>query len=130
MKEPRITPDDKPEGLTHNPFAALRARHGTPAGAPQESAPEGSDETTHAPTDARARRVVVQREKKGRAGKTVTRVTGLEAGDLTEIAGRLKRALGCGASVEAGDVLLQGALTERAAGWLRENTGVDVTIGN
>jgi translation initiation factor 1 (eIF-1/SUI1) len=129
MKEPRITPDDKPDGLTHSPFAALRARHGTPGGAPQES-PDCGGATTPPPPDARARRVVVQREKKGRSGKTVTRITGLDAASRVEIVGRLKRALGCGASIESDDVLLQGALTERAARWLRENAGVDVTIGN
>jgi translation initiation factor 1 (eIF-1/SUI1) len=42
----------------------------------------------------------------------------------------MKRALGCGASVEERDVLLQGALTERAAQWLRARGWSDVSIGN
>jgi translation initiation factor 1 len=74
----------------------------------------------------------VRREKKGRGGKTVTRVTGLgpAGADLPQLARELKRALGCGASVDGTDVLLQGSMTERAAAWLEERFEVPVSIGN
>jgi hypothetical protein len=42
----------------------------------------------------------------------------------------MKRALGCGASVEEGDVLPKGALVERAAIWLEERLGRRVTRGD
>jgi translation initiation factor 1 len=120
MKKPRPPQDDRPGGLTHNPFAALR--------------PEGRSESPAAPSPEppRSGRLVVRREKKGRGGKTVTRVSGLELGEveLEQLAREMKRALGCGATVEEADILLQGALTERAAKWLRERTGAAVTIGN
>ena len=120
--------DDLPKGLTHNPFAVLR-----PDGKP---APPGKPEKAETPTDeppaSSANQVVVRREKKGRGGKTVTRVSGLElkSTDLTSLARDLKKGLGCGASVDGEDILLQGALTERAAAWLEARRGVRVTIGN
>ena len=120
-KEPQ---DDVPDGLVHNPFAALR-----PGGAaPVDDTVESEPEADRAPT-AKGSRLVVQREKRGRAGKTVTRVRGLEAGQ-DDVARRMKKALGCGAAVEDGDVILQGSLTERAAQWLRRELDVAVTVGN
>lgn len=117
-------------GLTHNPFAALRP-DGKPAASPElPQSPQSPGST--GPGDAPAARMVVRREKKGRAGKTVTRVSGLdvEGNPLAELAREMKRALGCGATIEDGDVLLQGALTERAAGWLEKRFGAAVRIGN
>lgn len=127
-KRTRIDPEDAPDGLHHNPFAALRPS-GTPAPAP---APRPAEADPEPDSGADGPRLVVRREKRGRAGKTVTRVSGLglRGAQLDELARRLKRALGCGASVEAPDVLLQGALTDRAAAWLTENLGARVTIGN
>jgi uncharacterized repeat protein (TIGR03833 family) len=57
-------------------------------------------------------------ESRGRSGKVVTRISGLPAENLDAIASRLRRGLGCGASVERGDVILQGSLAERASEWL------------
>jgi len=121
MKRRRRTPDDPTPGSSHRPFAALRPSLG--------SAP--TDEAAGALAPG-AGRIVVRREKKGRAGKTVTRVAGLslEVPGLEQLARELKRALGCGASIEGGEIVLQGAMTERAAQWLRARTGADVTVGN
>ena len=127
----RIDQDDAPEGLKHNPFAALRKDAGAERPA-TESAAADVGSTASAEPGAQAGRVCVRREKRGRAGKTVTRVSGLE-GDLDALQGlarELKKALGCGASVEDDCVLLQGALTERAAAWLERRLGAKVTIGN
>ena len=74
--------------------------------------------------------LVVRREKKGRGGKTVTRISGLGDQDLPALARDLKRALGCGATVEEGDVLVQGAQVERAAAWLEQRFGRTVVRGN
>ena len=65
-------------------------------------------------------RVVLRRERKGRGGRTVTMVQGLgwDTDALTELARRMARALGCGAGVEDGDVVLQGDLVKRAEAWL------------
>ena len=122
MNRRRSTPDDQPGGMTYRPFAALRASTGS----------QPADEAPRTPAVPGAGRIVVRREKKGRAGKTVTRVygAGLEAPVLERLTRDLKRALGCGASIEEGEIVLQGDMTQRAAAWLRARTGADVTVGN
>lgn len=54
--------------------------------------------------------VRVQREKKGRKGKTVTTVSGvpLDADALRDLAGELKRRCGTGGSVKDGVIEIQG----------------------
>jgi translation initiation factor 1 len=75
-------------------------------------------------------KVVLQREKKGRGGKTVTRVRGLPSGELSAYATKLKKALGCGASVEDADVLLHGELVDRGAQWFEAQGVRRVVRGN
>ena len=65
-------------------------------------------------------KLVIQRERKGRAGKTVTRITGLPAERIEELARQLKSALGCGAVIEGGHLVVLGDLVDRVAGWLDE----------
>ena len=66
-------------------------------------------------------KLAVHKEKKGRAGKTVTRISGLQLSEagLQALAKDLKKQLGCGAVVEAEDVVLLGDLGPRVAEWLR-----------
>ena len=132
MKKREIKTDGEPSGLTHNPFAALRA-DGKPAASESKPAPTPSTaaSSTAASSDGSSK-IVVRREKKGRRGKTVTRVCGLGLANdkLTELQRELKRSLGCGASIEDEEIILQGELTERAAKWLRERLGQSVTVGN
>jgi translation initiation factor 1 len=54
--------------------------------------------------------VRVQLESKGRAGKTVSRVTGLALDEegLKQLAGELKRVCGSGGTVKAGVIEIQG----------------------
>lgn len=97
--------------LTHNPFAALGPPPAAEAAPPPEDAP--------APGPLRfPDKVVVRRETKGRGGKTVTRIRGVPAEHREALADRMKRALGCGATAEDGDVVLLGSLVDRAADWL------------
>lgn len=98
--------------LTHNPFAALG-----PA-APREEAPRPATVEPSAEPLRLTDKIVVRRETKGRGGKTVTRIRGLPAAHREALADRMKRALGCGASLDGEDVLLHGSLVERAADWL------------
>ncbi len=62
-------------------------------------------------------RVVLRREKKGRGGKVVTTLTGhgLDSAETGALAKRMRKALGCGASVEDDAVVLQGDQRDRAA---------------
>ncbi len=104
--------------LTHSPFAGLAAAVKEvssvppPAPAPPEGPPEG-DSPLRFPD-----KIILRRETKGRAGKTVTRLSGIPSSHLTEVARRLRKSLGCGAVVEADDVVLLGAVEERAWSWL------------
>lgn len=102
--------------LTHNPFAALAGAGAEPPPAPPAAATPAVED---APGDLSfPNKVTVRREKKGRGGKTVTRVQGLPAAHREALMHRLKKTLGCGASLDGEDVLLHGALVDRAADWL------------
>ncbi|MBK6575807.1 MAG: translation initiation factor [Sandaracinaceae bacterium] len=115
----------------HSPFAALGGlRDALPA--PAETPVSDVSEAPH-PASAKPAalgKLVLQREKKGRGGKTVTRVRGLPASELDRWATDMKRALGCGASVEDGEVILLGDLVSRAADWLEARGASRVVRGN
>lgn len=92
------------------------------------TAPPTADPATYALGGAR---LVLRRERKGRAGKTVTRLTGrgdhtLEQPEpaLAALARDMRKALGCGATVDAGEIVLQGDIGERAAEWLETKGAV------
>ena len=55
-------------------------------------------------------KIRIQREKKGRKGKTVTTVSGLQLGEneLKALAAQLKRRCGTGGSVKDGIIVIQG----------------------
>jgi translation initiation factor 1 len=121
-KDPGKVPlTSAPSAAPFNPafgaLAALKAEIGeaSPPPPPPAAAPPAG-------TPALGAKVVLQRERKGHGGKTVTRVIGLSlsAAAMDELAVQLKRALGCGARVEAGEIVLQGDLTERAQRWFTE----------
>jgi len=103
------------DALKHNPFAALAGADLPSGPAPAEASAAAPDEPTSPLFDGK---VVVRREKKGRGGKTVTRVSGVAAAQREALMGRMKKALGCGATVEGDDVVLLGSLVDRAADWL------------
>ena len=87
--------------LTHNPFAALAGAGAEPPPAPPAAATPAVED---APGDLSfPNKVTVRREKKGRGGKTVTRVQGLPAAHREALMHRLKKTLGCGASLECGE---------------------------
>jgi len=74
-------------------------------------------------------KVVVKKERKGHGGKTVTVVSGIAPPFLDELCGELKRALGCGARVEDGALVLQGELVERAVAFLEKKGAKRVIRG-
>jgi len=114
--------DPTPEPATmapNNPFGALAAL--------RDELPPGSAPSVEPVLDAAPKplgsaspggKVVLRRETKGRGGKTITRISGLSAQELEALAKQMKKALGCGASVEDEDVVLLGSLVDRAADWL------------
>ncbi len=73
----------------------------------------------------------VQREKKGRGGKTVTRVSGLPltGAALADFAREMKQRCGTGGALEGADLIIQGDQVERvlallaAAGYRAKKAG-------
>lgn len=115
-KKPISTLENATGALTHSPFAGLASR------------PDNAAHVATTPPIVRRREVAVtpwrpgkvrlRLESAGRSGKVVTRISGLPPENLEAIASRLRKALGCGATVEGNDVLLLGTLAERASQWL------------
>lgn len=74
--------------------------------------PEGADtvDETQEPTKLKQPRLDISLERKGRAGKTVTLITGwlLSDDELQRIASQIKQALATGGSAGGGEILVQG----------------------
>ncbi len=79
-------------------------------------APAGSTRAATRGHDGKGRSVRVVLDRKGRKGKTVTLVTGLQhnPGTMLEIARLLKERCGTGGTVKEGNIELQGDQRERA----------------
>jgi translation initiation factor 1 len=115
-----------------NPFAKLAAlRDSLPAGpAPMQSASTTPPRAT-AQAPGLGGKIVVRFERKGHGGKTVTIVSGVGGGSrvVEELASEMKKALGCGARVEDGDIVLQGDLVPRAIAFLEKKGAVNLVDG-
>jgi translation initiation factor 1 len=100
--------------------------------APKTPPPPPSGAATAAIDFGGAKKLVVRRERKGRGGKTATVVEGIRVSPsaLDRIARELRRALGCGAGVEDGCVVVQGDQADRVERWLVEHGAPKVVIGN
>ncbi len=66
--------------------------------------------------------VRVSREKKGRGGKTVTLITGLEADKkaISDLCKKLKKRFGCGGAVKSWVIELQGDLSDQSVTYLQK----------
>jgi len=117
-----------PDAAPHEAAAAPAAEPvaaATPSGGARDAAPRST-------VYSRAARVVVRRERKGHGGKTVTRIEGL-AGSARELDGAVrdvKRGLGCGATLEGSDVLVQGDQSERVRAFLEAHGVRKIVLGN
>jgi len=122
-KEPRRDNELAGGTLSHNPFGCL-------PGAGSERPPTPAPEVPN-PRRGLAK-IVVRFEAKGHGGKRVTRISGLDLTpeELEALAHRLKRALGSGARLEHGDVLVQGQLVSRVTQWLQAQGHEHVGRGN
>ncbi len=62
-------------------------------------------------------------DKKQRAGKAVTLVTGYQASEeaLQELGKKLKTFCGCGGAVKNGEIIVQGDNREKIFNWLKNN---------
>lgn len=108
-----------------NPFRALREKlaGALPPGTPPK--PSGKTPAVH-------ERVTVRRERSGRGGKTVTIAEGpgFAGRKLEALAREAARALGVGARVEDGALVLQGDQGERLCAWLATRGFARVERGN
>lgn len=112
-------------GPFHNPFAGLAGKLGPlPEGTPPAPAPKKPEPQGPA-------RAVVRMERKGRGGKEVTVVEGLElrAAELERWLKALKGSLGCGGTVEDGTLVLQGDHRERLPALLSARGVRKISVG-
>jgi translation initiation factor 1 len=81
---------------------------------------------------AGAGKLGLRRERKGRHGKTVTLLSGLDwpPARLDLLARALRKGLGCGSTVENGVIVLQGDIVPRAQTWLNAHGATKIVIGN
>jgi len=117
------------------PFAGLaQLRAQLPAG-PSASGPAprpaGSPPSPGGPV-ARARKLVLRRERKGHGGKTATRIEGLAASgrEMDTLCSEFKRALGCGATVDGSDIVVQGDQVDRLTAFLESRGAQKIIIGS
>jgi translation initiation factor 1 len=105
--------------------------HGVRVGAPEPPAPPTAP-AADAIDFGGATKIVVRREKKGRGGKVATVIEGIKRppSALERIARELKRALGCGASIEGDTIVVQGDMAGRIEPWLLARGAKKVVVGN
>jgi translation initiation factor 1 len=103
--------------LVQNPFGSLDSLGKLPPGpAPSASSPSPAPQRNRG-------RVDIPREKAGRGGKTVTVADGFTGIGLPEkegLAKRMRAACGCGGTVKAGRIEIQGDQRETVARILSE----------
>lgn len=133
----KIALDSGAEGFGHNPFAALQGKVVAEEKASEEKTEnvEKHSEPQKASKEAGGfpARVVLRSEWKGRGGKEVTFIEGLEgmdAEDRAQWARKLRKALGVGATVEGSAIMVQGDQKERLDGLLKKNGAKHVVWGN
>jgi translation initiation factor 1 len=120
-------PPKSDAGKAASPFAALAGlRDALPPG-PQAAPSEPRETSRPATGPARA---VVRLERKGRGGKEATCIEklGLPADELERWCSELKKALGCGGSVERDAIVLHGDLRQRLEPLLRARGVRKVTL--
>ncbi len=118
---------EKPRGSLGDLLAKQGLKVSDAPPAPPPTPPEPGDVDLTA-----CGKLVLRRERKGRGGKTATVVAGLglKPKPLEQLAKELRRALGCGATVDGDTIVVQGDLTQRVAAWLGAHGAKRVVIGN
>jgi translation initiation factor 1 len=101
---------------------------------PREAPRAAPPAEAEAPDLSRVDKIILRVQRKGRGGKTVTLLSapggGLSPAALEPLAKDLRKALGCGARVEDGSVVIQGDNSERAEKWLLQRGARRVIRGS
>ncbi len=112
-----------------SPFAALAAL--------RDSLPKGPQQPGERPKEPPApanpafdEKVIVSRSKKGRGGKVVTTIAGVHANMRETYAQELRKALGCGATVEDALIIVQGDQAPRVRAFLEGKGARRVIVGS
>lgn len=124
-RKKKLALDADVQGVRHNPFAeALGHLIAESAEAPVA---EELDAAPDFDADLQSlTKVILRMERKGRGGKTVTVVEGLEGLNpdaMEELSRRLRKMLGVGSSIEGTAVVFQGDQRDRLHEWFTQ-TGV------
>ncbi len=134
-KSPKFVSDSTP--LRSDPFAALATKFAGLADRGSQTCSEVVERNADilpvlacADPISELKRIVVQRQKKGQGGKTVTRIEGVGAEVEHAVLDRLKRELGCGGRLEDGAVILGTGDHRRVADWFRRVGAKRLIVGN
>ena len=130
MSKKPIPPDPAPPNTLGD---LLRARGVTVGQASPQPPPTESAKPAVAAVDfGGASKIVLRREKKGRGGKTATVIEGIKLppSGLERIAKDLRRAIGCGATLEGATIVVQGDMAARIEPWLAARGAKKIVIGN
>lgn len=134
----KVALDADAAGFGHNPFAKLAEKivvvekTAEVGGNSAESVKAGEKSENVAKTGWPSK-VVIRCERKGRGGKTVTLIEGLEGMSVEEIsqwAKKLRKAFGVGSAVEESVIVMQGDQMERLEKWLQDAGVKRVVRGN
>ena len=130
----RASHTDTAEPPTGSLAGLLQAQGFTASSTPHEIGIVGQQAARDEPPDvvAQAQRWIVRISKKGRGGREATLLCprGLpEQTDLSSLARRIRKQMGCGASLEGPDILVQGDQRERLEAWLIKQGARKVTQG-
>lgn len=128
---------DVQDEMAHNPFAdklaGLASVSPEPEPEPEPSKPQAPDTSDSRPQEPQfGPKLILRREKKGRGGKTVTRIEGVlgtqEA--LDTLARKLGKALGARAFVQDGLLWVSGDQCLAAQAWFNKAGATKIVIGN
>ncbi|HRN71645.1 MAG TPA: translation initiation factor [Ginsengibacter sp.] len=84
--------------------------------------PPGEDADDYTPQPIATQEIRIRLDKKQRAGKVVTLITGFDDTDeaIESIGKEIKKFCGTGGSAKEGEVLLQGDFREKSLQWLKK----------
>ena len=116
---------------SRSPFEVLREKV-RPTESESATPPLAASGAPESAKEAPRGRVRVRIQRSGHGGKTVTIAEGIELDEreLARMAREVATALGLGARVEDGSLVVQGDQRERLASWLRARGCGEVAFGN
>jgi len=127
----REPPPPRPTSSPPPPSDRAPARP-KPSAVSRPSPPAGRPPSVAGPGSLLRGKAVVRQERKGHGGKTVTVVDGAAIAripDLAALAKTMRKAMGTGARVDGGAIVLQGDQRVAAEAWLTKQ-GATVVVGN